>query len=58
MIGKNAMKVYYLKMINFCSTLNIEGITDADYAHTKGVCNDFEIKHLREYHDLYVYILS
>ena len=43
---------------DFCSTLNIEGITDADYAHTKGVCNDFEIKHLREYHDLYVYILS
>ena len=29
-------------------------ITDADYTHTKRVCNDFEIKRLREYHDLHV----
>ena len=26
----------------------------ADYAHTKRVCKDFEIKDLREYNDLYV----
>ena len=32
----------------------MEGITDANYAHSKGVCKDFEIKHLGEYHDLYV----
>ena len=32
----------------------MEDITDADYPHTKIVCKDFEIKHLREYHDLYV----
>ena len=29
-------------------------ITDADYAHTKRVCKEFEIKNLGEYHDLYV----
>ena len=32
----------------------MEDITDADYAHAKRVSKDFEIKHLREYHDLYV----
>ena len=37
----------------FCSHLNIEDITDADYVHTKEVCKDFSIKDLREYHDLY-----
>ena len=30
----------------------MEDITDADCAHTKRVCKDFEIKHLGEYHDL------
>ena len=38
----------------FCSHLNMEDITDAVYAHAKRVCKDFEIKHLGEYHDLYV----
>ena len=32
----------------------MEDITDADYAHAKRVCKDFEIKSLGEYHDLYV----
>ena len=32
----------------------MEDITDADYAHAKRVCKDFEIKTLGEYHDLYV----
>ena len=32
----------------------MEHIADTDYAHSKGVCKDFEIKNLREYHDLYV----
>ena len=32
----------------------MEDITDADYRHAKIVCKDFEIKHLGEYHDLYV----
>ena len=32
----------------------MEDITDADYTHAKKVCEDFEIKHLGEHHDLYV----
>ena len=39
---------------DFYSHLNMEDITDADYAHAKRVCKDFEIKNLGEYHDLYV----
>ena len=39
---------------DFYSHLNVEEITDADYAHAKTVCKDFEIKNLGEYHDLYV----
>ena len=38
----------------FYSHLNMEDITDADYALTKRVCKDFEIKDSGEYHDLYV----
>ena len=32
----------------------MEDITDADYAHTKRVCKNFEIKNLGKYHDKYV----
>ena len=39
---------------DFYSYLNMEDITDADYAHAKRVCKDLEIKNLREYHDLYI----
>ena len=39
---------------DFYSLLNLEDSTDADYAHSKRVCKDFEIKKLRECHDLYV----
>ena len=38
----------------FYSNLNMEGITDADYAHKKTICIDFEIKNIGKYHDLYV----
>ena len=41
----------------FYSNLNIEDITDADYVHGKIVCEDFEIKRLGEYHDLYLTFL-
>ena len=47
MVGKNSMKHFY-------SHLNMEDITDADYAHAKSVCKHFEIKNLGEYHDLHV----
>ena len=36
------------------SNLNMEDITDTDYMHAKIVCKDLEIKHLGEYHDLYL----
>ena len=39
---------------DFYSHSNMEDITDADYAHAKRVCKDFETKNLGEYHDLYV----
>ena len=39
---------------DFHSHLNMEDISDANYAHTKIVCKDFEIKKIGEYHDLQV----
>ena len=53
-IGRNSMKHHYLKKKKFYSHLIMEGITDADYAHAKSVCKNFEIKKLGKYHDLYV----
>ena len=41
---------------NFYSNLTVENITDSDYDHAKWVCNDFEIKDLGEYYDLYIAI--
>ena len=32
----------------------MEDLTDADYAQTKRVSKDFEIRNLGNYHDLYV----
>ena len=37
-----------------CSHINMKDITDADYAHAKRVCKNFEIKNLGGYHDLYL----
>ena len=34
--------------------LNMEDATDSDYASAKRVCKDFEMKHLGDYHYLYV----
>ena len=39
---------------DFYSHLNMEDITDGDYAHAKSVCKDFEIKNLGQYYDLFV----
>ena len=39
---------------DFYSNLNMKDITEADYAHAKNVCKDFEIRNLRENHYLYV----
>ena len=39
---------------DFYSHLNKEDITDADYAHAKIICKDFEIKNVGEYYGFYV----
>ena len=39
---------------DFYSPLNMEDITDADYAHAKRVCKDSKMKKLGEYHNLHV----
>ena len=38
----------------FCSNLNLENISDEDYAHAQKVWEIFEIKYRSEYHDFYV----
>ena len=38
----------------FYSNLNLEDISDEDYAHARKVWDVFEVKNLGEYHDLYV----
>ena len=39
---------------DFYSHVNMEDITDADYAYAKRVCKNFEIENFGEYHDFYV----
>ena len=43
-----------LEKEDFYSQLNMEDVTDADYARAKRVFKDFEIKNLGEYYDSYV----
>ena len=50
---ENSMKHQKKKRRRFLPSF-MEDVTDADYAHTKRVCKDFEIKDLGEYQDLYV----
>ena len=47
-------EIFLSEKENFHSHLDMKDITDADYAHVKRVCKDFEIKNLGEYYDLYV----
>ena len=48
------MKHHYQIKKAFYSNLNLEDITDKDYAHAQKVWEVFEIKDRGEYHDLYV----
>ena len=43
---------------NVYSHLNMEDITDSDYVHIKRVFQDFKIKNLEKYHDLYFKAIS
>ena len=36
------------------SNLNMEDITDADYRHENKIFKELKLKHIGEYHDLYV----
>ena len=38
----------------FYSELYLEGITDEDYAHAQKLFEEFNLKNLGDYHDLYV----
>ena len=38
----------------FYSELNLEDITDEDYAHTQKMFEELSLKNLGDYHDLYV----
>ena len=38
----------------FYSELNLEDITDKDYAHAQKMFEEFKLETLGEYHDLYV----
>ena len=39
---------------DFYSHLDMEDSPDAEYTHSKRIYKDFKIKHLAEYHNLYV----
>ena len=36
----------------------MEDISDADYAHAKRVCKDFEIKNVGQYHDFMFKVMA
>ena len=42
----------------FYSKLNLEDISDDDYAHAINIWNTFNISNLGEYHDLYVRLVA
>ena len=57
-IGKNIMKLHLLKKkILIVTSIWKIFRHDADYAHTKRFCKDFEIKNLGEYRDFYVQVI-
>ena len=56
MIGKTLVKCKknHLKKKDFYSHLNMEDITDRNFAPKESVCKDFRIRNLRDYYGLYV----
>ena len=53
-VGKSLMNDHYLKKKEFYSSLNMKCITNADYKHAKKIWEDFVIKGLSQYYNLYV----
>ena len=51
---KDLGKVNYLILINIFSLLKDCGISEKEYQRACDVWKVFEIKHLRQYHDLYL----
>ena len=51
---KKFNKTPWPEIEDFYSHLNMEDITNVDYAHAKRVCKDFEIKNIGEYYELHV----
>ena len=54
MIGEKFSEKLLPEKEDFYSHLDMEDITDADSAHAKKVCKDFEIKNFGGYHDFHV----
>ena len=52
--GKDLMKHHYQIKKAFYSELYLEDITDKDYTHAQKVFEEFNLKNLGDYHDLYV----
>ena len=53
-VGKDLIKHHCLINKFFYSELYLEDITDEYYIHAQKVFEEFDIKNLGEYHDLYV----
>ena len=53
-VGKELMKHHFLIKKFVYSKLYLKEITDEDYIHAQKVYEEFSIKNLGEYHDLYV----
>ena len=53
-VGKDLMKHHYQIKKAFYSELYLEDITDKDYTHAQKVFEEFNLKNLGDYHDLYV----
>ena len=47
------MKLHHLPYQHFYSKLNDKGIIEEDYSHPQTVWCEFNIRNMREYHDLY-----
>ena len=52
--GNDLMKHHYQIKTAFYSELNLEDITDKDYAHAQKVFEELNLKNIGDYHDLYV----